>query len=68
MLRHARGYALATSLLECNDTRALQAYLDHRNIQGNNALEVVIQRLGEMAEQMRHDRICTGAPRSPNPV
>jgi hypothetical protein len=26
MLRHARGYALATSLLEGNDTRALQAY------------------------------------------
>ena len=33
---------------------------------GDNALEVVIQRLAEMAEQMRHDR--TGAPRSPNPV
>ena len=33
---------------------------------GDNALEVVVQRLGEMAEQMRHDR--TGAPRSPNPV
>ena len=35
---------------------------------GNNALEVVAQRLGEMAEQMRHDRIGTGAPRSPNPM
>ena len=35
---------------------------------GNNALEVVAQRLGEMAEQMRLDRICTGAPRSPNPM
>jgi hypothetical protein len=35
---------------------------------GDNALEVVIQRLAEMAEQMRHGRICTGAPRRPNPV
>ena len=35
---------------------------------GDNALEVVAQRLGEMAEQMRHDRICREAPRSPNPV
>jgi hypothetical protein len=26
---------------------------------GDNALEVVVQRLGEMAEHMRHDRICT---------
>jgi hypothetical protein len=35
---------------------------------GNNALEVVVQRLAEMAEQMRHDRICAGTPRIPNPV
>jgi hypothetical protein len=33
---------------------------------GDNALEVVVQRLGEMAEQMRHER--AGALRSPNPV
>jgi type 1 fimbriae regulatory protein FimB/type 1 fimbriae regulatory protein FimE len=30
MLRHACGYALAN---KGHDTRALQAYLDHRNIQ-----------------------------------
>ena len=35
---------------------------------GDNALEVVVQRLAEMAEQMRHDRICAATPRVPNPV
>jgi type 1 fimbriae regulatory protein FimB/type 1 fimbriae regulatory protein FimE len=30
MLRHARGYKLANDGI---DTHALQAYLDHRNIQ-----------------------------------
>ena len=29
---------------------------------GNNALEVVVQRLGEMAEQMHHDRTCASSP------
>jgi hypothetical protein len=31
-------------------------------------LEVVVQRLAEMAKQMRHDRICAATPRVPNPV
>jgi integrase len=39
MLRHACGYALAN---RGHDTRALQAYLGHKNIQHNGALHRAI--------------------------
>jgi site-specific recombinase XerD len=44
MLRHACGYKLAN---DGHDTRAIQAYLGHRNIQNTTALH----RLGAAAVQ-----------------
>jgi len=56
MLRHACGYALAN---KGHDTRALQAYLGHRNIQlGTVAKSLSFRKIRPMAINSRGDGYC----------
>ena len=58
MRRHARGYALAT---RGQDTRALEAYLDHRNIQHTVRWGAIANAVQEFLARVRGSACCLEA-------